>query len=330
MDRTTSRMGKALRGRDLMTAQNRRGRYGSVVNASNAETYARFLNKLGRYSLLTAEQELILGRQVKEGQAETATPQQVRLGKRARSKLANCNLRLVVSLANAAHRKGTDIMDLIQCGCEGLLKACDRYDYTLGYKFSTYATWWIRQGIQRYGYGVLETIRIPSGARQQYLQVKKMTKDYNCRLHREPTHEEIFEETGISRARLEDLETAYCRQVFPLDSTFKNAREGKAAVSMADILICQDSRRASEETIWDSIPENGLETLIQHTKLKDIEKRVLASYFGLNGQRARTFSQIAAFDTGKKLSTEGIRQIHHGALKKLRRKAKEWRFDIAG
>ena len=165
-----------------------------------------YLKEIGRVPLLSADEEIVLAKQIEAGAAEDATYKEIQLSKKAKKKLVDANLRLVVSIAKRYVGRGMLFLDLIQEGNLGLIKAVDKFDYTKGYKFSTYATWWIRQAITRAIADQARTIRIPVHMVETINKLIRISRQLLQDKGREPTPEEIAEGMGITAERVREIQ----------------------------------------------------------------------------------------------------------------------------
>lgn len=254
-----------------------------------------YLKEIGRVSLLTAADEVALAKAIEEGSEE------------AKQRLTEANLRLVVSIAKKYIGRGMSFLDLIQEGNMGLLRAVEKFDYHKGYKFSTYATWWIRQAITRAIADQARTIRIPVHMVETINKLVRVSRRLLQELGREPTDEEIAEEMGITPDRVREivkvsqdpvsLETPIGEEE---DSHLGDFVEDKEAISPSD---------AASLTMLHNEVEDILDTLTPR------ERRVLQLRFGLIDGHQRTLEEV-----GKRfgVTRERIRQIEAKALRKLR------------
>lgn len=195
----------------------------SIPEGMNIDDPVRmYLKEIGRVPLLSGDEEIILAQQIEAGNQEGATYKEVRLGSSAKQKLIDANLRLVVSIAKRYVGRGMLFLDLIQEGNLGLIKAVDKFDYTKGYKFSTYATWWIRQAITRAIADQARTIRIPVHMVETINKLVRIQRQLLQDLGREPSPEEIAEGMGITVERVREIQKNFSRA-----SLFRNANWGR-------------------------------------------------------------------------------------------------------
>jgi len=280
----------------------------------------RYLNELGAYPLLTAEQEVELAQAIERGrQAEArleqggCTPTErrrlqadVRAAAAARRTFIQSNLRLVVSIAKRYQGSGMTLLDLIQEGNLGLMRAVEKFDHRKGFKFSTYATWWIRQAIGRGLADKGRTIRLPSHLVDTISVLSKTSATMLKTLGREPTMEELADETGIPVDRVRSaLEAAP-------DLVSLQAGVGEDDTELGD-LLADEQADAPFDVAAQTLAKEDLRRLLEH--LNDREREILALRFGLDGDRPRTLDEV-----GKQFNVtrERIRQIEAKALTKLR------------
>ena len=254
-----------------------------------------YLKEIGRISLLKAEEEIDLAQKVEAGSIE------------AKKKLTEANLRLVVSIAKKYIGRGLPFLDLIQEGNKGLIRATEKYDWRRGFKFSTYATWWIRQAITRAIADQARTIRIPVHMVETINKVYRASRRLTQKLSREPTEDEIAEELEIPVSKV--------KTVFKIsqDTASLQAPVGEEGDSVLGDFIEDDSRLSPyEEAARELLKENVDEVL---SSLSDREAKVLKLRFALDGDRPRTLEEV-----GKHfgVTRERIRQIESKALRKLK------------
>ena len=263
-----------------------------------------YLKEIGRVDLLTHEQEIELAKRILEGDEQ------------AKKELAAANLRLVVSIAKRYVGRGMLFLDLIQEGNMGLMKAVEKFDYTKGFKFSTYATWWIRQAITRAIADQARTIRIPVHMVETINKLTRIQRQLVQELGREPTAEEIAEKMdGMTPAKVREIQKISLEPVSletPIgeedDSHLGDFIEDEGAMSPDDY--------ASNELLKDELNEVLLE-------LTDREEKVLRLRFGLDDGRTRTLEEV-----GKEFNVtrERIRQIEAKALRKLKHPSRSKRL----
>jgi len=272
-------------------------------------------------ALLTAEEEVFLAKQIEDGRLaadllenknyslseEPDLEKRVLLGKEARTALVRANVRLVINIAKRYRGQGLDFMDLIQEGNIGLLTAVDKFDYTLGNRFSTYATWWIRQSITRAIANFGRTIRIPANKGVHIRQIYRAKRDLEQRIGRPPAPEEIAEETGISLARVHLL----FRITTPVLSLDQPA--GSDADSDLGSFVEDEGITSPNEVVATQLLRDKIEEILE--KLSPKETNVLCLRYGLRGNKSHTLKEVGELFN---LSRERIRQIEKNALRKLR------------
>ena len=254
-----------------------------------------YLKEIGKVSLLTAEEEIDLAQRMEEGD------------ELAKKTLAEANLRLVVSIAKRYVGRGMLFLDLIQEGNIGLIKAVEKFDYRKGYKFSTYATWWIRQAITRAIADQARTIRIPVHMVETINKLTRVSRQLLQELGREPSPEEIAEEMEIPVERVREIQKI-SQEPVSLETPIGEEEDSH----LGDFLPDEDIPAPSEAAASTILKEQLVEVL---GTLTDREQKVLRLRFGLDDGRARTLEEV-----GKefKVTRERIRQIEAKALRKLR------------
>ncbi|MGB9804812.1 RNA polymerase sigma factor RpoD [Desulfofundulus sp.] len=254
-----------------------------------------YLKEIGRIPLLTPEEEIELAKRMEQGDEE------------AKRRLAEANLRLVVSIAKRYVGRGMLFLDLIQEGNLGLIKAVEKFDYRKGYKFSTYATWWIRQAITRAIADQARTIRIPVHMVETINKLIRVSRQLLQELGREPTPEEIAREMGISEEKVREI-MKIAQEPVSLETPIGEEEDSH----LGDFIEDQDARAPAEEASYTLLREQLEEVL---KTLTDREQKVLRLRFGLDDGRARTLEEV-----GQKfgVTRERIRQIEAKTLRKLR------------
>ena len=264
--------------------------------SSNIDDPVRmYLREIGKIPLLTYEEELDLAKKVLEGDEE------------AKQKLAESNLRLVVSIAKKYVGRGMLFLDLIQEGNMGLIKAVEKFDYTKGFKFSTYATWWIRQAITRAIADQARTIRIPVHMVETINKLIRTSRHLLQQLGREPTQEEIAEEMEMPVEKVMEIQKI-AQDPVSLETPIGEEDDSHLGDFIEDEGAMSPDDYASNELLKDELNEVLLE-------LTDREEKVLRLRFGMDDGRARTLEEV-----GKEFNVtrERIRQIEAKALRKLR------------
>jgi RNA polymerase primary sigma factor len=281
-----------------------------------------YLKSIGRTSLLTAEQEVDLAKRIEAGlfaehKLETATGLDEKFrrdlelvaedGRRAKAHMLEANLRLVVSVAKKYSDRGLSLLDVVQEGNLGLIRAVEKFDYTKGYKFSTYAMWWIRQAIQRGFADSARTIRLPVHVLEMLSKLSRVERDMHQRLGREPTPEELGVELDRTPDQIEEL-LRTSRQPISLDSTIGEDGE----TSIGDLIEDVDAPEASELVDRQLMAEQLRSAL---DALTPREATIMAMRFGLYDGNPHTLDEIGR---ALGLTRERIRQLEKQSLSKLR------------
>jgi len=271
--------------------------FSTVVN--NDDILQMYLKEIGRKKMLTKTEEIELGRKIQEGSCQEK--------EKAKKKLIQANLRLVVSIAKKYIGQGVLFMDLVQEGSLGLIKAVEKYDYKKNFKFSTYATWWIKQTIIRAISNHSRTIRIPVHMLEKIRRYKKACNDIVCSNLLDADEETIAKISGLDSKKIEEVKNAIKKEPVSLDTM------------VTEDLCIQDY---VEDTTYIS-PESSTQTKLQ---IKDVmkllknlnprEQEIIKRRFGIDNEEPKTLEQI-----GKAMgfSKERIRQIENLALQKLRK-----------
>lgn len=253
-----------------------------------------YLKEIGSIPLLTKEEELELAKKVSEGD------------ELAKQKLVESNLRLVVSVARKYLRKGMPMLDLIQEGTLGLIKAAEKFDYTKGYKFSTYATWWIRQGITRAIADQARTIRVPVHMVEKINKLSSVSALLAAELGRDPKPEEIADKMDMSVDKVVEVINV-SQKPTSIESTV-----GKEDDTELEEVLPDKNALSPEEIVTASLLKDQIEEILG--TLTEKEKGVLELRFGLNGGEAHTLEEVGkAFN----VTRERARQIENKALRKL-------------
>jgi RNA polymerase primary sigma factor len=281
-----------------------------------------YLKSIGRTSLLTAEQEVDLAKRIEAGlfaehklDSVTGLDENMRRelelvaedGRRAKSHMLEANLRLVVSVAKKYSDRGLSLLDVVQEGNLGLIRAVEKFDYTKGYKFSTYAMWWIRQAIQRGFADSARTIRLPVHVLEMLSKLSRVERDMHQRLGREPTPEELAVELDRTPDQIEEL-LRTSRQPISLDSTIGEDGE----TSIGDLIEDVDAPEASELVDRQLMAEQLRSAL---DALTPREATIMAMRFGLYDGNPHTLDEIGR---ALGLTRERIRQLEKQSLSKLR------------
>ena len=254
-----------------------------------------YLKDIGRVPLLSIEEEKVLAKRMTEGDEQ------------AKKQLSEANLRLVVSIAKRYVGRGMQLLDLIQEGNLGLMKAVEKFDYTKGYKFSTYATWWIRQAITRAIADQARTIRIPVHMVETINKQIRVARQLTQTLGREPTTEEIANEMGITEAKVIEI------QKIAQDPVSLETPIGEEEDSHLGDFIEDNTTTSPSEVVAQSMLKEQLLAVLN--TLTPREEKVLRLRFGIDDGRQRTLEEV-----GKEFAVtrERIRQIEAKALRKLR------------
>ena len=254
-----------------------------------------YLKEIGKVQLLTADEEIDLAKKMEAGDEY------------AKKRLCEANLRLVVSIAKRSVGRGMLFLDLIQEGNLGLIKAVDKFDYRKGYKFSTYATWWIRQAITRSIADQARTIRIPVHMVETINKLIRVSRQLLQTLGREPTPEEISREMGITVDKVREIQKI-AQEPVSLETPIGEEEDSH----LGDFIPDDDVPAPSEAAAFSMLKEQLVEVL---NTLTDREQKVLKLRFGLDDGRTRTLEEVGReFD----VTRERIRQIEAKALRKLR------------
>ena len=264
------------------------------VAAMTTDSLQLFLNEAGRYPLLTAAEEVELAKAIERGD------------QRAKDRMINSNLRLVVSIAKKYQGHGLSLLDLIQEGIIGLIRAVEKFDWRRGYKFSTYATWWIRQAVQRGVANKSRTIRIPVHIVEREQKIARAERELTLQLERAPTDEEVGKKAGLAPKHVREVRHA-ARTVASLDKPMGNEND----TAFGD-LVAHDGGGVEEEVVL-GLSEQTLHTAIE--KLPDREKQVIKLRYGMNGDPdPKSLEQIGR-EMG--ITRERVRQIELQALQRL-------------
>ena len=280
----------------------------------------QYLNEIGRHQLLTQAEEVALAKAIEAGEAAKVAirteknpdrrGQLRRLideGEAARRRFIQANLRLVVSVAKKYAKADLSFLDLVQEGNLGLMRAVEKFDWSKGFKFSTYATWWIRQAITRGIANTSRTIRLPVHMGDAVNQVARAKNRLHKRLQRQPTVEEIAEESGLD---VEKVELALSVSADAISIHLPVGDDGDA--ELGDFLEDPDSELPFEEAAA-ALQREHVAAVLKH--LDERERRVLELRFGLDQGEPRTLSEVGEYFD---LTRERIRQIEGRALSKLR------------
>jgi len=283
------------------------------IESSLDDPVRMYLREIGRVPLLSAEEEVRLARRMERGRYElnkSATMRDYRTiedGEEAQRRLTEANLRLVVSVAKKYIGRGMSLLDLIQEGNIGLIRAVEKFDYTKGYKFSTYATWWIRQAITRAIADQARTIRIPVHMVETINRLIRISRRLLQDLGREPTSEEIAEQMEISPEKVREI-IKVSQEPVSLETPIGEEDDSHLGDFIEDHTALAPADAASHQLLKEQV-EDVLDSLTER------ERKVLQLRFGLDDGRSRTLEEV-----GKEfhVTRERIRQIEAKALRKLR------------
>jgi RNA polymerase primary sigma factor len=253
-----------------------------------------FLNEAGRYPLLTAAQEVEIAKKIENGDKE------------AKDLLVNSNLRLVVSIAKKYQGHGLTLLDLIQEGIIGLIRAAEKFDWRKGFKFSTYATWWIRQAVQRGVANKARTIRIPVHIVEREAKISRAERELVAKLERTPTEEEVAHRSKLPLKQVREVRAA-ARAVASLDKPV--GEEGGAA--FGDLFASDD--KSPEEQVEVELTEKALHDAV--AELSEREQTILTLRYGLSGtEDPKSLEEIGRI---LGITRERVRQLEAEALRRL-------------
>ena len=265
---------------------------GHEVSAST-DALSLFMSRAGRYPLLTAAEEVALAKRIERGDAA------------AKERMINSNLRLVISLAKRYQGRDVPLLDLVQDGVIGLNRAVEKFDWRRGFKFSTYATWWIRQACQRAISNQSATIRVPSHVHERRLKLGRVDRELKARLGRDPTREELAKAAELSRQHVDEALDAAEAPV-SLNQRIGVEEEGE----LGDLFSDPSAPDPAEEAV-DSLRRLALRNSME--RLPERERRVLELRFGLDGQP----QPLETIGKELGLSRERVRQVESDAMARL-------------
>ena len=270
-----------------------------------------YLKEIGALPLLTSEEEIVLAKTVEAGMRADALPEEKEAAREAKKELADRNLRLVVSIAKKYLGRGLQFLDLIQEGNLGLLKAVDKFDYTKGYKFSTYATWWIRQAITRAIADQARTIRVPVHMVETINKLNRISRQLPQANGREATNAEPAKAMGVSLAKVREVKKI-AQDPISLETPI-----GEKEDSHLGDFIEDHEAIAPDDAAGSILLREQIEELL--TGLTERERQVLELRFGLKDGKTRTLEEVGKYFD---VTRERIRQIEGKALSKLKKTAK--------
>jgi RNA polymerase primary sigma factor len=253
-----------------------------------------FLNEAGRWPLLTKEEEIELAKRIERGDPE------------AKERMINSNLRLVVSIAKRYQGHGLSLLDLIQEGIIGLIRAVEKFDWRRGFKFSTYATWWIRQAVQRGVANKSRTIRIPVHIADREQRIARAERTLAPKLGRQPTEEEVAEHAKLPLKQLREVRQA-ARAITSIDRPVGEKNDA----ALGDLFASEQAQPEEELTV--SLEQDVLRRAV--AQLPEREREVVKRRYGLNGDRDPASLEAIGRELG--LTRERVRQIEASALERL-------------
>jgi len=279
------------------TGKRRRGKAKGQIDLRpdmTTDSLQLFLKDIGKVRLLTAQEEVELAKRIERGDLD------------AKQKMVESNLRLVVSIAKNYRNQGLPFLDLIQEGTLGLVRAAEKFDYRKGFKFSTYATWWIRQAIARALADKARTIRIPVHVVEKLNKIGRAERKLVTELGREPTPEEIAEVTGIDPEEVDSIKRS-AQSPVSLEKPVGDEEESEFGQFIADEKAESPFDRAA-----DLLTKEALKEALENLSYR--ERRVLELRYGLGGEHPRTLDEVGRTFN---VTRERIRQIENQSLKKL-------------
>jgi RNA polymerase primary sigma factor len=278
-------------------ASDKRSRRGAALDLEpemTTDALQLFLKDIGKVHLLTAQEEVDLAKRIERGDLD------------AKQRMVESNLRLVVSIAKSYRNQGLPFLDLIQEGTLGLVRAAEKFDYRKGFKFSTYATWWIRQAITRALADKGRTIRIPGHVIEKLNKIGRAERKLLSELAREPSVQEIAEVTGIDAQEVDSIRR--CGQApLSLEKPVGDEDESEFGQFIADRNAESPYERAAE-----TLRKEGLRDALESLSVR--ERRVLELRYGLGGEQPRTLDELGSQFN---VTRERVRQLETHALKKL-------------
>ncbi len=282
------------------------------MDSKNYNALGTYLKGISKTPLLKIEEELQLAKSYSEGRNNPLKTKQ-RVAEVAKQKLIRANLRLVVSIARKYNTQGLDLLDLIQEGNLGLIRAAEKFDYKLGYRFSTYATWWIRQSITRAITEKSRIIRLPTSVQGVLIKLKKAKEILPLALGREPNVDDLSNATGISKKKIDRVLKSEV-QPLSLDISVGNDNDS----SLGDILEKQETDQHPDEVSDQLLLSKELNKAIDEL-LTEREREVIRLRFHINetafSNQERSLNEVA---TMMSISLERVRQIESRAIYKLR------------
>lgn len=273
---------------------------GAYTDDITDDSVRMYLREIGKIPLLSIDEENELAKKAMEG------------NQRAKDKMAEANMRLVVSIAKRYSGRGLELLDLIQEGNTGLLRAVDKFDPSKGFKFSTYATWWIRQAITRAIADQARTIRIPVHMVETINKLMRTQRRLTQELNREPTNKELAKEMDMDVEKIEYIQKIK-QDITSLDAGVgRDGEEGEES-TLGDFIEDEDTASPEESATVQLLKEQVREILLT---LSDRERKILEMRFGLNGTKSHTLEEVGLEFA---VTRERIRQIEAKALMKLKK-----------
>ena len=273
---------------------------GTYTDDITDDSVRMYLREIGKIPLLSLEKETELAEKAMQGD------------RRAKDKMAEANMRLVVSIAKRYSGRGLELLDLIQEGNTGLLRAVDKFDPSKGFKFSTYATWWIRQAITRAIADQARTIRIPVHMVETINKLMRTSRRLTQELNREPTNQELAKEMDMDVEKIEYIQKIK-QDITSLDAGIgRDGEEGEES-TLGDFIEDEDTVSPEESATVQLLKEQVREIL---STLSDRERKILEMRFGLNGTKSHTLEEVGLEFA---VTRERIRQIEAKALMKLKK-----------
>ncbi len=305
--------GKSRKSKSSLTGKQIQKKSGRITS----DSIGFYLSSIGRVPLLTPAEEIELAHHVQTMKKLLQIPEtdrtqrnlyQIKIGKRARDRMMAANLRLVVSVAKKYQNQGLELLDLVQEGAIGLERAVDKFDPAMGYKFSTYAYWWIRQGMTRAIDNSARTIRLPIHISEKLSKMRRVSRELSHKFGRQPTRLEMATEMGIDQKDLEDL----ISQSAPCASLDAHARGEEDRSTLGELIPdpnCEEPMEGMDRTIQ----KEHLGTWL--SQLNEREQKIMKLRFGLDGEEPLTLAEI-----GRQInvSRERVRQLEAKAILKLR------------
>ena len=273
---------------------------GNYTDDISDDSVRMYLREIGKIPLLSSEEEAELAKRAMEGD------------RKAKDKMAEANMRLVVSIAKRYSGRGLELLDLIQEGNTGLLRAVDKFDPEKGFKFSTYATWWIRQAITRAIADQARTIRIPVHMVETINKLMRTQRRLTQELNREPTNEELAKEMDMDADKIEYI-LKIKQDITSLDAGIGRDGEDGEDSTLGDFIEDEDTASPEESAAGQLLKEQVREIL---SSLSDREQKIIEMRFGLNGTKSHTLEEVGLEFA---VTRERIRQIEAKALMKLRK-----------